>query len=343
MGTWTFSDEEMTATTQIRLQKRRNAIDTPLPITKMLLENMEEEEGGERVLVPWNYQRHSNTTRITNGFDLVDMTARPTLTHAYDDWCYVVSPNLWSKFDEKINRGKSKVLDKIAARADDTDKRMHRELELQFLRANQTPWSDLNTGNGFDSSVGFLESAAVGSQTNTVMGLSKGTYSTLAGFQNKRADIGGSFSTVGLQRLRDAGMDVKFLNQDEQTKPYCFVSLEAAKNYGRAIQTQDLYGKDFRDGVILEVAINGMKYALCDNLPNSGATTGVGNDEWSFLCIDAAAIRLIGQKGTVFNVEPWRELGGQQMLVKASLEEFMGQVVVDFFGSSSVVFGGDTW
>lgn len=341
MGTWTFSDEEMTATSQARLQKRRTAVDSPLPFCKMLLENMEEEEGGERVLVPWNYQRHSNTTRVVNGFEGVDLTARPTLTHAHDDWCYVVAPSLWSRYDEKINRGAHKKLDKIAARSDDTDQRLHRELELQVLQANQVPWADLNTINGFDSATGFLEAAAVGSQTNTVMNLSKGTYSALPGFQNKRGDIGASFSTVGLNTLRTAGIDVKFLNQDADAKPHSFVSLAAAAHYGRALQAQDLYTKDFRDGVMLDVTINGMAHALCDNLPAAGATTTA--DPWSFLTLDAKAIRLIGQKGSVFEVMPWRDLGGSQMLVKASLEEFMGQLVVDYFGSSCVVFDGNTW
>jgi hypothetical protein len=343
MGTWTFSDEEMTATTQERLAHRRNAIDTPYPVAKMLLENMEEVEGGERVMVPWNYQRHSNTTRIVNGFEGVDLTARPTLTHAHDDWCYVVAPVLWSLYDERINRGANRKLDKIAKRSEDTDIRMHRELELQVWQANQTAWSDLNTVNGFDDANGFLEEGAVTAQTNVVMNLSKATYSANPGFQNQIGDIAGAFSTNGLNQLREAGIDVKWLNQDEQTKPYCYASKAGAVNYGRAVQTSDLYSRDFRDAVILDVVINGMAHQLCDYLPSAGTTTGTSDQEWSFACLDAAAIRLLGQKGTVFNVHEWRPLGGAQMLVKASLHEFMGQLIIDYFGSSCVVYGGDTW
>lgn len=345
MGTWTFSDEEMTATTQTQLKKGRNWIDTPLPVTKLLMENRETEEGGERVIVPFNWQRHSNSTRITDGFDSVDLTGRPVLTHGYDDWCMVVSPITWSLYDERINRGRARKMDKIAERSRDTDLRMHRELELQTLQANQTPWADLNSWNGFDSSTGFLEQDAVGSQTNTAMNIAKGTYSALVGAQNQRGDIAGAFSTNGLNVTRSTLVETTFLNQetDEPAKPAGLISKNYLVNYARAIQSSDLYTRDFRDGAILDITINGEKYMLCDNLPNAGTVTGVSNQEWSLLRVDCNALYLIFQSGSEFANHPWRFLGGAQMLVKASLIEFMGQNVFKFLGTSSVVYGGDTW
>jgi hypothetical protein len=253
----------------------------------------------------------------------------------------VLSPVVWSIRDEKQNSGKAKKISIIEKRTKDTDLRMLKEFEQRLLRVEVPQWADLNSFNGFDSATGFIEQAIPGSQTNVVHDISKGTYSQLPGFQNQSGDAQGAASTFLLDVLREQHLRLREIT-DDPTKLMGYASILGAKNYGSLVQDQERY-INARDAVQIETVINGIVHKVTSALPNSGTVTGAPgvDQEWSFLTLDANASKLHVMPGMCMSMTEFNEISGFR--VKAAFLEFFGQLTIEYFGSTGVVYGADTF
>jgi len=339
--TVTYSDEFLTSTMLARLKWLRKMQDVPYHVTEMVMRTADQEAGGNRILIPWDVRRHSNTTQHTTGYEDIDLTLRQMLTPGIDDWGWWVSPIGFSWVDEAKNRSKHQVIKLIETRTDDTKKRKEREVETQILRATQATMSDMNSWNGDDDANGFIESAATGTQSNVVHGVSKLTYATLPQFQNQSVDYGGAFGTTGIPLLIRGHNRVRQIT-DDTTKLEGFASYQFAENYLRTTQNQQRYGSEARDAVGLDLLINGIKYKQSQLMPNNGVATSVTNKEWSHLVVDSAVIKFVAQQGLKMNMMGFRDLTGAR-LVKVALLQLAGQNVCHAWGSSLVGIGGDTF
>jgi hypothetical protein len=338
--TWTFSDEEISTTSLTYLINSRQMQDRPRHFANDVIKHKAEDGEGHTVVIPWDVQRHSSTTRMITGYEAVNMDVQTVMKAGRDEWAYVLSPVVWSVRDEEQNSGKAKKISIIEKRTKDTDLRMLKEFEQRLLQANVPAWADLNTVNGFDTTTGFFESGTPGTQSNTVHEISKGTYSSLPGFQNQAGDVGGTASTTLLDQLRLMNLRIREITEDP-TKLMGYASIAGANQYGKLVTANERYTGSERDAGRIEVLINGLKYTVTSALPNAGAGAGgTANDPWSFLLLDHGAAQLHTMPGKCMNMTEFNEISGFR--VKAGFMEFFGQYTIDFFGSSGVIYDAET-
>lgn len=341
MATLTIPNELLTAAAIERIKSVRSVLHRPYRVTDMVMGSAKKANAGSRFLIDWEVQDHSSTTQHVTGYETVDMDVQPTLIPGTDNWFFCLSPIAMSWVDTALNTGKNKRIDLWKTRVENTEKRMRKEFETQILRGTVAGMSDLITWNGSDFSTGIIEPDAVGSQGNTIHGVSKATYSSLPGMQNQVADIQGDFSANGLSALRDLHTELQEIT-DDATMLEGICSLAGAKNYGRSVQSQERY-IDARDAVRLDVVIAGMRYKISQLMPNNGTTTGgAGDNEWSFLVVDKNVLCFHGLPGLVMDMTPTRDLGGSHQ-VQVCFMRLAGQNGVTNYGSLGLAYGGDTF
>jgi len=341
MPTIVADDELLTTTAFNRLDHIRQMQFRVQRLAQNMLEKKDTVDGGERLVVPWDVQEHSVTTQHVTGYEAVDMTFSPVMNMGNDTWFFAIRPVAWSWVDRAKNSGKHKVMDLVEKRVTNTEKALLVQLEQQWLQANVAAMSDLNSLNGFDTSNGFFEELAVGSQTNTVHSVAKSTYSSLPGFQNQRFDMAGAYSTNGLIGARSVSWDVEELT-DDPTDIALYSSRAGELNYLRTVQGQERYTSDERDGAKLGVQIAGRRSIRVPSMPNAGAVTGTSDQEWTHLWLDHAVVKFKGFNGLVMDMTPFAPVGGGQQ-VSAAFFRVAGQTAIHHFGTSGVAFGGDTY
>ena len=137
--------------------------------------------GGTRIVVPLGMGEHSSTTRLQTGFERINLSVSDVFVPAVYQFAHVVRPVAISSEEEFVNQGDSAVLSILESRVKMTANALKREFVEQIVAGSVVGWEDWNTLNGVDAATigqaGFLEENAVGSQGNTVGGVSKNTYS----------------------------------------------------------------------------------------------------------------------------------------------------------------------
>lgn len=338
----TYPSEFFTTTAAHHLAHIRSAQFRPNRLAQNFLAKSVNVDGGERVIIPFDVQEHSAGTQIVTGYEAADTNVQGIFEPGWDTWAFHVRPVIYSWVDDLKNSGRSKMIDMIKSRVENTEMALMQNLERRLLRQAAIPtMSDINTLGGDDESGGFLERAAVGSQNNTVHNISKSTYATLVGFQNQRYDAAGDASAnliAGLINLQNRIVDGT--KDTMQLQGYC--SLAGAENLIRVTQSQAQYGKGGDDPYALTVRAGGLNYIQCSNMPNAGTDTGSSDQEWSFLVVDHAAIKLQILKGQKFTMTPWRDVGGGHD-AKICFFRFGGQLTIQDWRSSGFVYGADTY
>jgi hypothetical protein len=342
--TLVVNNELLTSTAFKRLKDIRSQIDRPYRwVTEMEAGGKDVEEGGERLIIPFEMGRHSNTTRFSNGYEAIDLTAKPILTPGSQGWMDVVRPVLISGHENRINRGsREKIFSILDRRLKNTEQGLRAEFQQQALRGNVPAMVDLVSLNGFDNTTGFLEQAAVGAQSNVIHTIPRGA-NLHPGFQNQRYNVAGSASTLLLIAAYDVATRVRDLangNPNAMPKVVGHISIECQNNLKRALNTNEQY--------LSEKELNGGRRVMMwgewklesnSDLPNSGAVTA--GSPWSIAFIDHNALRFVAQKGAYFDLTKFDTPVGYD--VQVAFMHLMGQMAGSYFGTSGVVYGAEVW
>lgn len=339
--TITYPDEFFTTTAAYHLKALRPQQFRVNRVAEAFL-SMKAPAEGERVIIPFDVNEHSRTTRVVHGYESADMTFQTIFKPGTEEWAFFQRPVGYSWVDDAKNSGRAKLISQIESRTANTSEALLQQLERQLLKGTVTALSDIKTLNGADVATGFIEAAAVGAQTNVVHNISKATYAARPQFQNQFYDMLGDFSANGLPGLRDGHTRVKELTKDP-TKLKGFCSINAGINYGNIVQPQERYmPKDGTDAVNMTTVIDGIKYEMSHAMPNDGTATGVADKEWSFLLLDMDKIKLNTFPGLAMDMTPWRDVGGGHN-VKVCFFKFGGQTTIQHWGTTFLGIGGDTF
>lgn len=337
--TLVFSNEELSTTAMSYLKVLRNMLEQPRFYVDDMIKMKKDESGGERLIIPWETARQTVTTQMQTGYEPVSLAANPMFTPGNEAWFYAIRPIIMTTKDDIINRSKPKQIDLLERRTKSTEMGLKQEWEDQSLQDNQPTMSDLLPINGFDSTTGFLEAAAVGSQTNTVHNVSKATFSTLPGFQNQVFDIADSFSSNGLVGLYDMSTRVKLLAPDG-TKLKWYASVAGTNNIKRALNSQERYlSSDKLDGGRRVLTYDDIPIVTTDAMPNAGTATTA--NPWTFLLQDWDSMGFVGQSGWVMKLDEFRDVSGHS--ARAAFMHLFGQNIVRYFGSSGVLHSGEVF
>ena len=154
-------------------------------------------QGSFKLVVPIETAEQTTSTQITTGWEPVNMAVQEISQQAQYDYSRVVRPVLISGKEETSNRGEKAIIQLAEARHKAAIAAMMRELNRQIVQGGVSAFSSvtsLNGNTGFGGlSSGFLEANAVGSQTNTVGGLARGS---IVGLNNQFLDGGGTVADI---------------------------------------------------------------------------------------------------------------------------------------------------
>jgi hypothetical protein len=157
---------------------------------------VETESGGIKIQRPLSIQEHSTITQLATGYEPVSLAVNDVLRPAIYDWADFTAPIVVTKKEELENSGEYAIVKIVEARMKSVMGMLRRELNKQVLVGNSAVLTSLNTLNGdvagLGSATGFFEPLAVGSQLNSVGGVSKATFQTHTWLAEPvRTDLGG--------------------------------------------------------------------------------------------------------------------------------------------------------
>ena len=342
----TFDNQLLTTTLYAIIDEMKSQIDRPVLFVDNIEKNMETEDGGERLIIPLNFDRHSTTTQLSTGYEPINMTVQPLGTPGFATWGDWIRPVVISGHEERINRGKYKVLDILEERAKDTYNGMRLDFQRQLVTGDVTTLSDCNTINGSGTATsaadttGFLETLAVGAQTNTVVNVDKTAHQTSLGWQNQSLDLNGppvSTGTTLIDGLYDQCVRIRELAAENASKLCIYGSLEMGIALKEQIQTFERYvdSKELDAGRTV-MMFNGIPIELIRDVGNNGNPAALTETDWGFTIIDHASIKWVSQSGYHFKTGEFVTQSGYD--VRASFLHLMGQLKTNYLGSSSVLY-----
>ena len=231
-----------------------------------------------------------------------------------------------------------------------------RQYTRQILAGGGTGFSQWGTLNGVDytgANGGVFESSAVGSQSNTIGGLSKSTYSFAIGWNNVVVDMNNAFGTNSW-RINQAQ---RFIAQHkaDNGKRCLIMSTSQAVNFDRAFNTQVMYVNGNTEGVSKMVPKwGGLDLYMDSQMPVSTATGGSATNTTpiSFYLLDnedifVAFVNKVNVQGVTapdgyFGVGEWKPINGNSMVYGCPIMVAGGLITMDM-GSSAVGVKGQTY
>lgn len=344
---WALS-EELASTTMHSFVKNE-LIDVrayPLPLLDAMERGKQEvlDGGTHKIIIPIDVDDHSGMTQLATGYENINLGVQDVGQPGEDETGLWVTPVVIGPRETRRNRGKAAQIDILQARTKNAlhafRRNFHKRLWGTQDGTYDEAFTDLNTLNGDDYSDGFLESAAVGAQSNSVHGLSKSTYNQI-GWNHQYAAVGGAFGTAGLAALQLVTVQkdsIRMSNNGEW-----FGSVSAMANLKRALNSNERYVDAKKlDGGRLALEWNGEKMTVCRDLPNSGTVTGQSNQEWSFVYLDLDTIKFRPEKGDYFSTGKFREIPGT-LDVRYAPIVLGGQLLATYLGNHVLIRGADTY
>lgn len=335
----TFNNEFLTSTLMARLRDVKGMLDRPAKFVDDLESlGSVDEEGGERMLIPFSFNRHSRTTQLSTGYEPIDLSVNPILTPGYEGWFDAIRPIVISGHEQRINRGKYAVVQILDARTKDVMNGLRLEFQQALLQGGVAAMSDLVPINGVDVSNGFFEAVAYGSQTNVVHNTSKATYATAVGWQNQSGDLANSFSSNGLIKAYD--MQTRIMSISESQKHRWYASINATNFLKRALQSNERYlSERDLDGGKRVMVFGDVPIVTVQDLPNAG--TGTTAKPFSMMLVDWNEIKFVRQSGFYMKPAPFEGQPGYN--TKAAYVQLMGQLRATYLATSGLLYSGEVW
>ncbi len=215
-------------------------------------------------------------------------------------------------------------------------------------------YTDWYTLNGIDYATGVMERSAVGSQSNTIGGLSKSTYSNVIAWNNVVVDMNNLWGS-NLNQLYGAITQVKIHKPDLNSKVWLF-STAGMDNIKRSVQANERYYiTDKLDaGVPVEV-YHDIRIHQENFMPVSTATGGASTNTYPITAylLDTDDIytcwsqKVNFSNGVTlpdgyFGVGEWRQVSGEQLVICCPMMVGGANIIADM-GSSAIVIRGQTF
>ena len=296
--------------------------------------------GGTRIVVPLGFEEHSSTTRLSTGYERIDLSVEDVFKPAVYSWAHVVRPVAISSEEEMVNQGDAAVLSILENRVTMTANALKREYVKQMVQGAVAGWEDWGTLNGVDYAAGYLEENAVGAQGNSVGGVSKATFSAKTGWQNQIFDGAASFNSNGLAGLYD--LKVEIASVSPSGDPNVILASRAGfKNLKRALQAHERYVDQSKiDGGRLTEYWDGVMINVERFMPDAGATTGT--DPISFYMLNLNDIHTLWDPKGYFDLSDFETVSGEYD-VRAAKIRVRGQLIAKHLGSSGLAFDLETF
>ena len=341
-----IGNELLSTTMHIVMKEWRDNIYTSTALldaqTRVHGEGQPTQAGGTRIVVPLGFGEHSNTTKMSTGYERIDLSVSDVFQPAVYDFGHVVRPVAISAEEELTNQGDAAVLSILENRVTSVANALKREYVKHMVQGGVANWDDWNTLNGIDRTDGYLENAAAGSgsQAASVGGVSKATFSSKTGWNNQFFDIADSFNSNGLAGLYDLMVEINAVSA--QGNPNVILASRAGfKNLKRALQASERYMDEKSiDGGKMSTTFQGVPIDVEYYMPNAG-TTSI-SDEASFYFLNMNDIYTLWDPKGYFDLSDFETVSGEYD-VRAAKLRCRGQLIAKHLGSSALAVKGDTF
>lgn len=286
MGTTaiTFSDESLSAAALAYMSDPQNMREVTYLGWDHAMANKATLKASEYIIPRWTVHRHSVPSALANGYEMPDLTVNPVYQPGVQRPMFVVQPVMISGVDEAKFGGAGALLDILKDRVGVTMDHMKADGQAVTFRgpASSGSWAGVSayTGwvpyNGTDTSTGFFEAAASG--TNTIHGVSKASYpvATHARFHNFYRDIGSAAGVGLLNGLHGAITTIELRDgpiRASELKVYCGVT--PAEYMKRVLRPLEQYTtqKELDDGQRRGLQFAGTAMYPIADMPTNGGST----------------------------------------------------------------------
>ena len=267
--------------------------------------NVEEYEGGNQIDSPVILTDHSSITQLSTGYEPISLAVKdPTRTATYT-WCDAVAPVVITGKERRTNRGERAVVRLAETRMKQVMGMFKREVEKQLVAGSSAILTDLQTLNGLDGATGWFEELAYGSQTNTVGGISKTSFTV--SWQNQVQN--GSFAANGLKKMQQLAIDCqKFAPEGDIdlifASPISYGlykdELQQQERYTSMTEERDMAGR-------LALQFNGAPVHL---QPNLGFTGSGGSNKMSMLFLNTSLFQAYFDSEAKWSVGEFEKISG---------------------------------
>jgi hypothetical protein len=241
-----YTNDQLTSTVQKLLKTQRQSTFKKSPLLDLLLKSAVKDDGGLKISFGFGVNEHSAVTQYSSGTESGGMSAADISAAAEAPWCLFDGKVHLTERDELINSGSLAVGRILARRVENVLFSLKNETEKQLLAGTSTILTDLQTMQGVTTTTGWFEELAFGSQTNTVCGVAKSSYTGT--LQNQFVNVGSTFATTGLpgmRKVRDSADEVSSKGNID----IVIASLLSYGLYGDTLTTQERFtSKEDLDG-----------------------------------------------------------------------------------------------
>lgn len=305
---------------------------------------IDKEGGGTSLDRPLEFQEHSNITEHFNGYEKTNQAVKPVLENARYKWAFHTAPVILSHVDETLNKGEKAVIKLVTTRMNSVMAMLKRNLSRGIMIGDSPQMTILNSLYGGKTTsaglqIGFLEALTNTNQISTVGQLSKATFKDVEGWNNEFVDIGGNFSTNGIQALRDgkANCDDSSLKGEINS---LFLSRTSFQNYRRTLDPNERFTpQDVLDKGRMTLKFDGAdveREKLLDALTYKATGKPVSGYMISF-----EYMKLIFEEENMFSMTDFREaddIDGRKATVRLYC-----QLVADHLASQAIILDANTW
>jgi hypothetical protein len=177
--------------------------------------NLVKVAGGQRIDQPVIFGETTSITELSTGWEAVNMAVRDPFHTATFDWANFTQPIIINAVEKAANKGDLAVVSILESKMKNVMLSLKKEVSKQIIRGDSSVLGSLETLNGMGTAAsavdttGWFQSAAFGLQaTNTVGGLSKGTFAA----QNWQNQVFNSSGTLALSHLDELMIQCQIFN-----------------------------------------------------------------------------------------------------------------------------------
>lgn len=323
------------------------------PVVERWLKAKKDKAQGETLIQPFSTEDHSRPTQLQTGYERYDDRISTTLTPGSLTPAFLAQPVMISEIDRVKNAGSGKVVDLAKDRTQNVDDHLARQASEVILKGpaasgtyvGQSAWSGWKSLNGLDSTSGYLEAVANG--TNTFYGLAKGTFPVTSHplFHNLLGDCANAVGTNGLNVLTQIGIDLRARYGElprGRFEWYC--SRIFAMLLKRTLRVAEQYVQDgvMDDGKRMATMVDGIKLVPTFDLAQAGTTSGNAATLLSAMLVDWENFGPSFYPGWAFDQTKWVDVPGT-VGVQASLFKIGGQNMAKPVGSMAVLIRGEAF
>lgn len=297
---------------------------------------VEKVNGGSFVQRALGLAEHGVITSLSSpsGLDPINMAVADPMRAAQYSWCDVAIPVVISHTDELSNKGPEAIVSVAEARMQSVMGTIKREFELQAIKGTSTSFAAMSTLNGGAGvTTGFFESEAFGSQTNTVGGVAKSSFT--ASWQNQVKDAS---SALSVGKIADLQNKCKYYSVNGKAPDMVIGSSLFIGAYKTLVQAREFYVKESDlDAGRLTLFIDGAEVLYDGNLPTT--LTESGTPVLSAFFLNSRDLRLVIDKDADFKLGEFTNVTGYA--ARMALLTLRCQLVVDRLASQGILVNGE--